>query len=221
MPPTKAALQGNLFATGASGVRRECGFERTELGKGAWVDVARNWFDGADRVVARLVENVDWGLHRRWMYDRMVIEPRLTRWFAGNELLPDAALESFRREAGAHYGVPFAAMGLNYYRDGSDSVAFHADRELKSLDDTMIAILTFGAERPFLLRPAGGGKSLDLSAASGDLLVMGGSCQMGWEHAVPKVPRGSGPRISASVRWAKAGGAEMRWTPRDRRDAAA
>ena len=154
------------------------------------------------------------------MYDRVVEEPRMTRWFAAGDTLPDPALEWFRRGAAEHYGVAFSAMGLNYYRGGSDSVAFHADKELKSLDDTVVAILTLGAQRPFLLRPVGGGRSVDLSPASGDLLVMGGTCQMRWEHAVPKVPRGSGPRISASIRWAKTGGPELRWTPRDRREAA-
>jgi alkylated DNA repair dioxygenase AlkB len=213
-------LQGNLFASGPVAIRRDPTFERIELGHGAWVEVARGWLEGADEVAARLIPSVDWRLHRRWMYDRTVVEPRLSRWFGANDPLPDEALVSFRRNAGSHYGIEFAAMGLNYYRDGSDSVAFHADRELKSLDSTLVAILTIGAERPFLLRPSGGGRSVDLSPASGDLLVMGGTCQMRWEHAVPKVSCAPGPRVSASLRWAKTGGAELKWTPRDRTEAA-
>ena len=94
-------------------------------------------------------------------------------------------------------------MGLNYYRDGADSVAFHADQELRHLDDTLVAIVTLGAARPFLLRPQGGGRSIDLHPGSGDLLVMGGACQAKWEHGVPKVAAGAGPRISASIRWAR------------------
>jgi len=137
------------------------------------------------------------------MYDRMLDEPRLTRWFRAGETLLDPALREFRTAAGGHYGVRFGALGLNFYRNGSDSVAFHADRELRHLEDTLVAILTLGAARPFLLRPAGGGCSIDLHPASGDLLVMGGCTQLHWEHAVPKTARAAGPRISASIRWVR------------------
>src|SRR5215208_5131964 len=87
-----------------------------------------------------------------------------------------------RRGAGLeeHYDVPLGGIGINYYRDGRDSVAPHRDRELRHLDDTLIAIVTLGARRPFLIRPKGGGKSRDISPASGDLLVMGGRTQVGW-----------------------------------------
>jgi alkylated DNA repair dioxygenase AlkB len=98
--------------------------------------------------------------------------------------------------------VPFGTVGLNYYRNGADSVAPHADRELRDLDDSLVAIVTLGARRPFLLRPKGGGRSVDLAPASGDLLVMGGACQAGWEHGVPKVAR-AGPRVSATWRWSR------------------
>src|SRR5262249_10775371 len=92
---------------------------------------------------------------------------------------------------------------LNFYRDGADSVAWHADRELRELDDTRVVILTLGARRPFLIRPKGGGTSRNLAPGTGDLLVMGGACQMGWEHSVPKT-RSAGPRISCSWRWRRA-----------------
>jgi alkylated DNA repair dioxygenase AlkB len=79
-------------------------------------------------------------------------------------------------------------------------VAPHRDRELRHLDETLISIVTLGARRPFLIRPRGGGKSGDISPASGDLLVMGGRTQVGWEHGVPKVKH-AGPRISVTWRW--------------------
>jgi alkylated DNA repair dioxygenase AlkB len=164
----------------------------------------------------RLQEGVDWRHHRRWMYERMVDEPRLSRWYRADEPLPDEGLAAFRAAAGRHYRTRFGAMALNYYRDGRDSVAAHTDRELRHLDDTLVAILTLGAERPFLLKPLGGGRSVDLRPASGDLLVMGGTCQETWEHAVPKVARGAGARISASIRWARTGGHEKEWAPKDR-----
>ncbi len=211
-----APVQGNLFAVGPVGPRPAVAFERTDLGRGAWVDVARGWFGGADDLMVRLQTGVGWQHHRRWMYERMVDEPRLSRWFAADEALPEEGLAAFRTGVGRRYHHRFGAMALNFYRDGRDSVAPHTDRELRHVDDTIVAILTLGAERPFLLRPVGGGRSIDLRPASGDLLVMGGTCQETWEHAVPKVPRGAGARISASVRWARRGGFERQWAPAGR-----
>jgi alkylated DNA repair dioxygenase AlkB len=106
------------------------------------------------------------------------------------------------------YAVPFGAVGLNYYRDGRDSVAFHRDRELRDVDDAIVAIVTLGSTRPFLVRPRGGGASRDLAPGRGDLVVMGGSCQRDWEHAVPKTRRG-GPRLSLSWRWSAEHGAVL------------
>lgn len=213
---TTVPLQGNLFALGPVGPRPDVDFERIDLGGGAWVDVARGWFGGADDLLERLQDGVDWRHHRRWMYERMVDEPRSSRWYRADEALPDEGLAAFRVAAGRRYGRRFGAMALNYYRDGRDSVAAHTDRELRHLDDTLVAILTLGAMRPFQLRPMGGGRSIDVRPASGDLLVMGGSCQAAWEHAVPKVARVSGARISASIRWARRGGYEQEWAPSDR-----
>jgi alkylated DNA repair dioxygenase AlkB len=216
---TAAPVQGNLFALGPPGPRAGAAFERIDLGDGAWVDVARGWFGGADEVMASLQAKVEWRHHRRWMYERMVDEPRLSRWYGADEALPDEGLAAFRVAAGRHYRVRFGAVALNYYRDGRDSVAPHTDRELRHLDDTLVAILTFGAGRPFQLRPVGGGRSIDLHPASGDLIVMGGTCQERFEHSVPKVARGAGARISASIRWARRSGYERQWAPADRQEA--
>ena len=208
-------MQRSLFASGPIEVRNTP-FQRIELGDGAWVDVARSWLGGADDLAERLIRDVEWRHHRRRMYERVVDEPRLTRWYGEDERLPEEALALFRVAAGRHYGVRFGAVGLNFYRDGKDSVAFHNDRELRELQDTLVAILTLGAARPFLLRPVGGGRSVDLRPASGDLLVMGGACQEMWEHGIPKVSAGAGPRVSASIRWARTGGPEQEWAPPDR-----
>lgn len=210
MPST----QPSLLASGPLTIHDQATWERIELGAGAWVDIVRGWLGGADQLCERLIERVDWVHHRRWMYDRVVDEPRLTRWYSKGETLPDPVLDAFRKAMTHRYlpstgtylpetGTGFGPMGLNFYRDGSDSVAWHADRELRYLDDTLIAILTVGAARPFLLRPTGGGHSIDLRPASGDVLVMGGTSQLFWQHAVPKTAACRGPRISASVRWVR------------------
>ena len=140
---------------------------RHDLGDGAWIDVRRNWLGGADVILDHLIETVDWHRGRRRMFDRMVDDPRLSRGFGPGDSFPDPCLQ----EIGArlHRRVPRRPVdpcGLNYYRDGSDSVAFHADRELRELDDTLVAIVTFGARRPFLVRPEGW-RSIDRPLARG------------------------------------------------------
>jgi alkylated DNA repair dioxygenase AlkB len=194
------AYQTSLLGAGDPAVDPTVPFERLWLDDVSWVDVARGWLHGADTLLDALIESVDWEQHRRWMYERMVDDPRLSRWISADEPLPHPALTPVRSALEARYDVPLGGIGLNYYRDGRDSVAPHRDRELRHLDDTLIAIVTLGAERPFLIRPRGGGKSRDTSPASGDLLVMGGRTQVGWEHGVPKVKR-AGPRISVTWRW--------------------
>ena len=67
----------------------------------------------------------------------------------------------------------------------------------------MVAIVSVGGPRAFLLRPRGGGLVLRHDLGHGDLIVMGGSCQRTWEHAVPKTARAApstGPRISIQFR---------------------
>jgi alkylated DNA repair dioxygenase AlkB len=114
-------------------------------------------------------------------------------------------LDEARSALNAHYieelGEPFVSAGLCLYRDGSDSVAWHGDRIAReSQSDTMVAILSLGATRPFALRPKSGGPGLRLQVGHGDLLVMGGSCQRTWLHAIPKTARCLGARISIQFR---------------------
>jgi alkylated DNA repair dioxygenase AlkB len=192
--------QRSLLGSGEPVVARDTPFERVQLDDRSWVDVARGWLRGADTLLDVFVMTVEWQQGRRWMYERMVDDPRLSRWFRGDEPLPHAVLPRMRAALEARYCVPLSGPGLNYYRDGRDSVAFHRDRELRYVDDTIIAIVTLGARRPFLIRPRGGGPSRDIAPAAGDLLVMGGRCQRDWEHGVPKVAH-AGPRISVTWRW--------------------
>jgi alkylated DNA repair dioxygenase AlkB len=87
------------------------------------------------------------------------------------------------------------------YRDGRDSVAWHGDTHGRSAHcDTMVAIVSFGSPRNLLLRPRAGGDSRRFPLGHGDLIVMGGSCQRTWEHAVPKTARAVGPRVSVQFR---------------------
>jgi alkylated DNA repair dioxygenase AlkB len=190
--------------------------ERRRLSQGAWIDVQRGWLAGSAPLFARLAEVVPWRAERRRMYDRTVDVPRLQCFYGEDAALPDPALDACRAALCAHYGPelgePFTTAGLCFYRDGRDSVAWHGDRIGRgSTQDTMVAIVSLGEARPLLLRPAsssGGGQSgrsdnspaLRYGLGHGDLIVMGGSCQRTWEHAVPKSSRPTGPRISVQFR---------------------
>ena len=179
---------------------------RTALAHGAWVDVRPGWLRGADALFDRLLTRVPWRAERRQMYDRVVDVPRLLCFYGEDEPLPDPALDTARRALDAHYGAelgePFRTAGLCLYRDGRDSVAWHGDTIGRgSTEDTMVAIVSVGAPRALLLRPrGGGGPTLRHELGHGDLVVMGGSCQRTWEHAVPKSARATGPRISIQFR---------------------
>lgn len=206
-------LQGTLAGHDEPAVTTDPVIERTQLDDRSWVDVSRGWLRGADDLLAHLVEHVAWSQGRRWMYDHMVDDPRLSSWIRTEDPLPHPVLLDVRRAVTRHYQVRFGGFGLNYYRDGRDSVAFHSDREMRHLDDTLIAIVTLGAARPFLVKAMGRRDepkpSIDIRPASGDLLVMGGACQKAWQHAVPKVAH-AGPRISVTLRWTSGRGRNLR-----------
>jgi alkylated DNA repair dioxygenase AlkB len=108
-------------------------------------------------------------------------------------------LEDIRVVLSERYGVEFDSVGFNLYRDGRDSVAWHGDRIKKEIEEPIVALLSLGDTRRFLLRPKGGGASKAFMLAPGDLLVTGGKTQRTWEHSVPKVAR-AGPRISLAFR---------------------
>ncbi len=178
---------------------------RTPLAHGAWVDLRPGWLAGSAAVFGRLAEVVPWRAEKRHMYDKVVAVPRLLCFYGEDAPLPDPVLTAAREALSAHYGPelgePFRTAGLCLYRDGRDSVAWHGDTIGRGrTEDTMVAILSLGTPRALLLRPRAGGASLRFEIGHGDLLVMGGSCQRTWEHAVPKTSQAAGPRISVQFR---------------------
>jgi alkylated DNA repair dioxygenase AlkB len=201
------------------GLRPLDGVQRTELAHGAWIDILPGWLAGADDLFARLLDRVPWRAERRPMYDRVVDVPRLLCFCAEGDELPDPLLIEARAALDEHYGPElgerFVTAGLCLYRDGKDSVAWHGDTIGRgSTQDTMVAILSLGTPRPLLLRPvvrgglrgvvppgsSSGGPTLRHDVGHGDLLVMGGSCQRTWQHAIPKTTKPTGPRISVQFR---------------------
>ena len=179
---------------------------RAHLSRGAWVDIRRGWVTGADALFERVAGVVPWRAERRVMYDRVVDVPRLLCFYGEGQALPDPVLTAARDALTEHYrpelGEPLCTAGLCLYRDGRDSVAWHGDTIGRgSTEDTVVAIVSLGTPRALLLRPRdGGGPVFRHDVGHGDLLVMGGSCQRTWEHAVPKSTRVTGPRISVQFR---------------------
>lgn len=212
-------VQGSLFEHA----------ERRDLGRGAWIEWRSGWADSgpvcADTLFDDLLTAVPWRAERRTMYDRVLDVPRLVSF---HDLTaappPHPAITLLRRRLNDVYagelGEPFVSAGFCLYRDGSDSVAWHGDTiglprsssagstgrivdsaiGRSNTEDTMVAVISLGASRMFALRPKGGGSALRLPQNHGDLLVMGGSCQRTWEHAVPKTTAPVGPRISVQFR---------------------
>ena len=202
-----SAFQGSLLDCGDEVELGPLGVSvrRTVLSDGAWIDVRPGWLTGADSLFERLLNDVPWHAERRRMYERVVDVPRLLKFYDEGEVLPDPALADARRALNDHYsaelGEPFRTAGLCLYLDGRDSVAWHGDTIGRgSTEDTMVAIVSVGTPRALTLRPRGGGRSLRHELGHGDLIVMGGSCQRTWEHAIPKTARPTGPRISIQFR---------------------
>lgn len=186
------------------------GARRHQLSDDAWVDHVPGWCRGADALFAELLRETPWSGREVRMYDRVLPEPRLTyRWQIDRGPDPPPTLEAMARLIGSRYGANsvasssqyFTQVGVNLYRTGSDSVAWHGDRVARELPEAVVALVSLGEARPFRLRPTGGGRSVGLVPGRGDLLVMGGSCQRTWQHAVPKT-RVAGPRISVQFRHA-------------------
>lgn len=196
LPVMELALQGSLFDHA----------ERRHLGSGAWIELRSGWLADADTLFHELRDAIPWRAERRQMYQRVLDVPRLVSFHdLVGEPSPHPRLKQIRRRLNDSYGrelgEPFTTAGLCLYRDGDDSVAWHGDTiGRSSSEDTMVAIVGLGATRVFALRPRGGGPSLRLQHRHGDLLVMGGSCQRTWEHAIPKTGKPTGPRISIQFR---------------------
>ena len=184
--------------TPQAGVEALHGVPRVQLDTGAWVDYQPGWLAEHEALFEALRGGIEWHTERRAMYDALVDVPRLTATVPDDGPCPpslarahDALERRYRRR--------FESIRLAWYRDGGDSVAMHGDRIGRRIADAVVAILSLGAPRRFLLKPAAGGRSHRFDLGGGDLLVMGGACQRTWRHGIPKV-KAAGPRISIQFR---------------------
>jgi alkylated DNA repair dioxygenase AlkB len=162
----------------------------------------------ADTWLAWLRDNVPW--RQESVQGRPL--PRLNAWFSdaglqysyagvshvGSGWTPELAQIKRRVEATAR--VPFNSLLLNRYRDGRDSIGFHADAEPELGRDPVVATLSFGSERAFVLRHKRTKETITYRLGHGSLLLMGGTSQHHWLHAVPKQESVVGERISLTFR---------------------
>jgi alkylated DNA repair dioxygenase AlkB len=138
--------------------------------------------------------------------------PRLTAWYAdpgvsysysgvthqATDWTPELLAIKARVEAAA--ATTWNSLLLNLYRDGRDSIGFHADDEPELGTNPVIGSVSLGAERRFVLKHPASGDKLEFQLPHGSLLVMGGACQHHWRHGVPKTRRPVGPRINLTFR---------------------
>ena len=172
---------------------------RSELADGAWIDHVPGWVRGHDRLFDELERSLAWRSETRRMYDHVVATPRLLASIPAADAC-GGIFEAMRVSLSQRYAEDFVRVTAALYRDGNDSVAWHGDTTARDMLRATVATVSLGQPRRFLLRPTAGGASIAYQLGRGDLLVMGGTCQRTWRHAIPKVAHAPGPRIAVMFR---------------------
>jgi alkylated DNA repair dioxygenase AlkB len=176
--------------------------ERHQLDATSWVDIGRGWLADPDELYAVLAEKLPWQQATIWTYDHRRPEPRLSASCQPGVHAPHPAVTEVHKALRRHYGVELSGVGLSYYRDGRDAMGAHRDRDLRHCEETVIAILSLGATRPWTLTPRSSRTpAMDIAPHAGDLLVMGGRAQVDWLHGVPPALSVRKGRISLQWRW--------------------
>ena len=190
-------MQGSLF--GSVPVSFDVDYSqlnRLQLDATAWLDYCPMWLSGDEDLFDALVDGAEWSQPVVRMYDREVLTPRLVASIDPtiHEIVPQIVASLSSR-----YGINMDQVSAAWYRDGNDSVAYHGDRIARERPRSIVATVSLGGARRFLVRPREGGETHSFSLGHGDLVVMGGSCQRTWEHAIPKT-RSAEPRIALMFR---------------------
>jgi alkylated DNA repair dioxygenase AlkB len=176
--------------------------ERHQLDDSSWIDIGLGWLADPDEIYAALAEGVAWRQATIWTYDHNRPEPRLSASCRPGVEAPHPAVTEIHKTLRRHYGVELSGVGLSMYRDGRDAMGAHRDRDLRHCEDTLIAIVSLGATRPWTLTPRNSRTpAMDIAPASGDVVVMGGRAQVNWLHGVPPALGARGGRISMQWRW--------------------
>ena len=191
-------------------IDRRAAVETTALDEHSWVHLVRGFVPDAAAALDRVRSTTPWQQQEVLRYEAYVPERRLS---SGLRADSDPLLRQIDLHLTATHRQRFTGVAAILYRDGEDFQGLHSDREMRWLDDTLIAIVVLGQRRPFVIRrrapmrevvervPAGTAPDdLVFTPGEGDLLVMGGACQRDWLHGIPRADTAN-PRISLTWRW--------------------
>ena len=159
-----------------------------------------------------LLDELDWQAESIRIAGRFVPVPRLVAWYGTDGIVYTYSgtrhvahgwqplLLELREQVQAQSGYRFNSVLANQYRDGRDSMGWHADKEAELGMNPCIASLSFGATRRFLLRHNRNKEIIELNLENGSLLLMAGSLQHHWQHSVPKTSIAKGNRVNLTFR---------------------
>lgn len=191
-------------------------YRRFELDAGGWIELWPRLIQDHDRWMTRLLDELALEVETYRIAGRTVSSPRLVGWYgdseteytySGSRHVPQPwtpGMIDIRGRIETTTELRFNAVLANLYRDGRDGMGWHADAEPQigpSSQDRWIASLSLGASRRFVLRHRRRrDDQLELELGEGDLLVMRGTTQSNYRHAVPKTSRPIGPRLNLTFR---------------------
>ena len=188
--------------------------KRHVLAGGAWIDEDRSWLsqDDADAILGDLIAQESWGQYPIKVFGKDVMQPRLITWagdlpyrYSSQTLAPrgySPLVADLTRRVSEAVGVGFNHVLLNRYRNGKDHMGYHADDERELGLNPVIAALSLGVTRRFVLhQKKNRRKQRRYRLVHGSLLVMGGTIQHTWRHAVPKMSAVQGERINLTFRY--------------------
>ena len=157
-------------------------------------DAAATWF-------AQLRDGITWRSERRPMYDRVVDVPRLVAGYQLDDPALPEAIRAMQPAVEERSRYQFGTAGLNFYRDGDDSVAPHGDHVERGPQGAPVSLVSLGATRRMTIRSkAKPVRVLDLDLVAGSLLVMSYASHYNYLHGIPKTKQRVGPRISVAFR---------------------
>ncbi len=183
---------------------------RAEPAPGVWYRLWRGFVADHDELMRELLCELTWEQRSITLFGREVMQPRRIAWqgelpyrYSNQTLQPREVSETVsgvlaRVEIAC--GVEFNHVLLNHYRDGTDSMGWHADNERELGECPAVASISLGAARRFVAKARDAGERVDLALGGGDLLLMGGDFQNRYVHAVPKTKRPVGERLSLTFR---------------------
>ena len=190
--------------------RRRLSADLTDQGLPACVRLWPGWVGEPEKTLARLVEETAWEQHDITLFGQTVPTPRLTAWtgdhpsrYSGIRHAPrpwSSTLTALRDRLVAEVGAPFNSCLANLCRDGSDSMGWHSDDEPALGPRPVIASVSLGARRRFVLKHRESGRRWSLDLGAGDLVVMDAESQADYRHAVPKTTRTVGARLNLTFR---------------------